>query len=29
MDTWDDAKLNEVVTQNGKKQRTTTDVGFG
>lgn len=27
METWDEEKLNEVVTQNGKKQRTTTDVG--
>lgn len=27
MDTWDEAKLNEVVTQNGRKQKNTTDVG--
>jgi hypothetical protein len=27
MDNWDDAKLNEVVTQNGRKQKNTTDVG--
>ncbi|WOO86045.1 Translation machinery-associated protein 46 [Vanrija pseudolonga] len=26
MDTWDDDKLKDVVTQNGKKQRTTTDI---
>lgn len=27
MDTWDDAKLQDVVNQNAKKQRNTTDVG--
>ncbi|CAK9787010.1 hypothetical protein CC85DRAFT_288280 [Cutaneotrichosporon oleaginosum] len=26
MDTWDEAKLNEVVTQNGRKQKNTTDI---
>ncbi|KAL1404985.1 Translation machinery-associated protein 46 [Vanrija albida] len=26
MDTWDDDKLKDVVNQNGKKQRTTTDI---
>lgn len=26
MDDWDDAKLNEVVNQNARKQRTTTDI---
>ncbi|GMK58731.1 hypothetical protein CspeluHIS016_0601730 [Cutaneotrichosporon spelunceum] len=26
MDNWDDAKLNEVVAQNGRKQKTTTDI---
>ncbi|BEJ14544.1 hypothetical protein CspHIS471_0403110 [Cutaneotrichosporon sp. HIS471] len=26
MDTWDEAKLNEVVAQNGRKQKTTTDI---
>ena len=28
MDTWDEEKLRNVVNQNGRKQRTTTDVGI-
>jgi hypothetical protein len=26
METWDEEKLRSVVTENGRKQRTTTDV---